>query len=53
MLAISLITNIVVDTVDAEQTANHEEVLAEGRKRTADMVNFVVEIINQVNSIST
>lgn len=48
VLAISLITNIVVDTVDAKQTANHEEVLEEGRKRTADMVNFVVQIINQI-----
>ena len=47
MLAISLITNMVVDSTNTE-VADHAEVLEAGKARTHDMINFVTKIISQV-----
>lgn len=49
VLAISLITNIVVDSVNSTDVASHAEVLEAGKKRTADMVQYVTEILRQVH----
>lgn len=50
VLAISLITNIVVDSVNSTDVASHAEVLEAGKKRTADMVQYVTEILRQIKS---
>jgi len=49
VLAISLITNMVVDSTNTE-VADHAEVLEAGKARTHDMINFVTKIISQMKS---
>ena len=48
VFGMSLITNIVVSEYDSEATANHEEVLETGEKRSKDLQRLVAGLVEQM-----
>lgn len=48
VLGMSLVTNCCIADENSTAEANHEEVLAVGRKRAADMENLVARFVQQV-----
>jgi hypothetical protein len=49
VLTISLITNIVVDSIDSTAVpASHAEVMATGLRRAVDMQAYISEILRQI-----
>ena len=48
VFGMSLITNMVITEYDSEVTANHEEVLETGRKRSKDLQALVATMIEKM-----
>ncbi|OQV21446.1 Purine nucleoside phosphorylase [Hypsibius exemplaris] len=49
VIGFSLISNMVIQDEDSDETPNHEEVLATGIQRTKDMQDLVAGIISKCN----